>query len=152
MEHLDERTLSKHLDGELGETRCIIVEGHLKECARCRREYEQLAALSEYLELLPVSEPGPYFTSRVKRAAAEEQRERLRSRFLVPIATAASLISLVIGGYLGQSVYTAWTEDAPDYENGSADYFDVSPIQDYPEGSFGDAYIDLISEEVNDEG
>jgi len=153
MKHISEKTLSKYFDSELDEAETTAVAEHLDECLQCREIYEQFATLSAKLEVLPEMKPDPYFASRVKRAAAEERRTPLRSRLLIPVtATATTLVSLVIGGYLGQSVYTDWVEDTPDYENGYTEYLDVTPMQDYPEGSFGDAYIDLISEEVNDEG
>ena len=152
MKHIAERTLSKYFDGELGEAETVTVAEHLEECPRCRESYEQLTALSAQLDNLPTAEPGPYFASRMKRTAKEEHRKPFPTRFLVPVATAARLISLLIGGYQGQSVYTALSDEVPEYENGSAEYFDVSPMQDYPEGSFGDVYADIMSEEANDEG
>jgi anti-sigma factor RsiW len=153
MKHVNERTLSKYFDGELDVAESAVVEEHLKGCPRCHEAYEQLVSISEKLNVLPAAEPSPYFASRVKRAAAEARRAPLSSRILVPVAaTAATLASLVIGGYLGQSIYSQWVGNETEAENGYADYFDVSPMEDYPEGSFGEVFTDLIPEEVSDEG
>jgi hypothetical protein len=153
MKHINERTMSKYFDGELGAAESAVVEEHLEGCARCREAFKQLGALSNKLDALPAAEPSPYFASRVKRAAAEKRNASLTTRVLIPIAaTAATLASLVIGGYLGQSIYSQWVGNGDNGENGYVDYFDVSPMQDYPEGSFGEVFTDLIPEEVSDEG
>lgn len=153
MKHVNERTLSKYFDGELDAAKSAVVEEHLQECPQCREAYEQLISLSEKLNVLPAVEPSPYFASRVKRAAAEKRSASLTTRLLIPVtAVAATLASLVIGGYLGQSIYSEWMGNGTEGENGYADYFDVSPMQDYPAGSFGEVFTDLIPEEVNDEG
>ncbi len=153
MKHINERTLSKYFDGELDVVESATIEEHLEGCPQCREAYEQLVALFEKLNALPAAEPSPYFASRVKRAAAEKRTASLTTRVLIPVtAAAATLASLIIGGYLGQSIYSQWVGNGANGENGYVDYFDVSPMQDYPEGSFGEVFTDLIPEEVSDEG
>lgn len=153
MKHINERTLSKYFDGELAEKEAAAVTEHLGKCPRCREAYGQLVALSEILDTLPAVEPSPYFAAQTKRAAAEVKVPTLMSRLLIPAtAAAATLASLFIGGFLGQSIYATATENGTSSENGYVDYFDVSPMQDYPEGSFGEVYTELIPEEVDDEG
>ena len=153
MKHIDERTLSAYFDGELNEEKAAAVTQHLEGCARCRDAYEQFAILSETLDTLHTVEPSPYFATQTKRAATEARVPTTISRLLIPAtAVAATLASLFIGGYLGQSVYSTVMGNGTNGENGYVDYFDVSPMQDYPEGSFGEVYTEFASEEVNDEG
>jgi hypothetical protein len=153
MKHVNERTLSKYLDGELDMTENSVVTEHLERCPQCRETYERLVALSDRLSTLPAVEPSPYFAAQTKRAAAKARVPTPITRFLIPVtAVTATLASLFVGGYLGQSIYTTLMGNGTNGENGYVEYFDVSPIEDYPEGSFGEAYTDLLPEEVNDEG
>ena len=153
MKHINERTLSKFVDGELTENEAAAVTDHLEGCPRCREVHDQLVMLSKILDRLPDVEPSPYFAAQTKRAAAESRIPTPISRLVISAtAAAATLASLFIGGYLGQSIYAIVTENGMNSENGYSDYFEISPMQDYPEGSFGKVYTELLPEEVNDEG
>jgi len=50
--------------GELADEKVHELQGHLSECAECRKEQEQLQAMKVLADVLPVQEPGPNLVAR----------------------------------------------------------------------------------------
>jgi anti-sigma factor RsiW len=90
---------------------------HLRECARCATEWQELQATMQLLDTWKAPEPSPYFDTRLamrlreaRESAAPGWLERLRLRLLFgnnlhlrPAAAAAFALLIVVGGgsYLG---------------------------------------------------
>lgn len=144
MNCVDKKKISAYLDGELSEDERARIETHLEECATCRADADELAAVSDALDVLEGLDPNPYFAARVKRLATERKQRGWFGRAVVPVAaTAAAATFLLLGGFLGQALYAAWFVEQPDVETGFAEYVDTSAIEDYPEGTLGEVLSDL---------
>ena len=49
--------ISSYHDGELNEREKQMVEEHLKQCAECRREYEEMGRFEEVMEKMQLKKP-----------------------------------------------------------------------------------------------
>lgn len=147
MNCVDPKKLSVYLDGELAEDEAAAIRQHLADCEACRDEVSRLEAVSDALDSLEGAEPDPYFAPRVARLAAGRRGSGWPRRLLVPAAaTAAAALSLLLGSFLGQALY-----DEPDVaaSNGNgvlASYLGVAPVEDFPDGSLGEAWGDVWTE------
>lgn len=144
----DQKKLSAWLDGELDSKQRQEIATHLQECAECRRLAEELAAVSETMEALEGLEPSPYFTLGIKQKVANLKPSGRTGwrRILIPtIATAAGILSIFLGGYLGQVIYAGWTDETTLNETEVAEYLGSSPVQDFPEGSLGEVFDDMFN-------
>jgi len=90
--------LSAYLDGEAAAPENIAV--HLRNCPECAHKYGELKKLSEQLRTLPAPDVSPAFLTRVMAQAREKapRKQRLWFRFAVPLALAAVLAVVLIGG------------------------------------------------------
>ena len=144
---VDEKELSAYIDGELSEVAAAAIGEHLTHCGACREELSRLEFVSETLESLEGAEPDPYFARRLKRLAAERRSRGWPGRVLVPAAAAAAVaLSLVAGGFLGRALY-AEPNGASSPANGElVEYLGVAPVEDFPDGSLGEAWGDVWTE------
>lgn len=55
--YIDDRTLNRYADGELPPRAAAAVRRHLRSCAVCRREVQQIRALSAALRAVPAPRP-----------------------------------------------------------------------------------------------
>lgn len=74
------RHLSEYIDNECTEEIRKSVASHLEECDDCRREYEQLLALSQRIRRLPVQELPFDFAAVMAERLQEEERLRPRRK------------------------------------------------------------------------
>ncbi len=93
------RQLAAHLDGQLAEPKAQRVERHLKNCARCRAEREQIQSGMAAMEhLRPVEAPAKIWTS--IEAAMDRNRHQplgaLRRRW--EFAAVGALVVLALAG------------------------------------------------------
>ena len=97
MEHVVDE-LSAYFDGEASAPESIA--SHLKSCPECAHRYGELKKLSEQLRTLRAPDVSPAFLTRVMAQIREKapQEKWLRSRFAVPLALAAVLALVLIGG------------------------------------------------------
>lgn len=149
MVHISEKKISAFCDGELaGEEKAVVAE-HLRDCARCRKIYEEISGLAASLDFIKAVEVDPYFTARLKREVSSGTTVTRLPRVLVPVTAVGAAMTFFVGGYLGLEMYgNGYGEESG---NTISSYLEVTPLQDYPEGSFGDVYDSLVYEEVNDE-
>jgi negative regulator of sigma E activity len=87
--------LSAFLDGELSAADQAAVEGHLRECAACAREFEELAAVDAFARGLPVPAPAGYFEELPGRVRARVRRPARVPRLAVWAAAAAAAVMAV---------------------------------------------------------
>ena len=147
---IDEKKLSAYVDGELSREDAAAIREHLAHCAACREELSRLAFVSEALETLDGAEPDPYFAPRLKRlAVAERGRGWARRAFVPAAAAAAAALSLVLGGFLGRALY-AEPNGASVAANGElVEYLGVAPVEDFPDGSLGETWGEVLVEGDN---
>ena len=74
------RHLSEYIDNECTDEIRESVASHLEECDDCRREYEQLLALSERIRRLPQQELPFDFAAAMAQRLQEEERLRPRRK------------------------------------------------------------------------
>jgi anti-sigma factor RsiW len=150
MDCLDKKKISAYLDGELPEDDRTAFRDHLDGCAACRAEAEELAAVTDALDVLGGLEPDPYFAARVKRIALTRKQNGLLKRAIVPAAaTAAAALSLLLGGFLGQALYAGWAGDSAEAETEFAEYMGTTAIEDFPVGSLGEVLSEIPVEGGN---
>lgn len=90
--------LSAYLDGEAPAPESIA--SHLQNCPECAQKYGELKKLSGQLRTLPAPDASPAFVTRVMAQTREKapRQQRLWPRFAVPLALAAVLALVLIGG------------------------------------------------------
>ena len=138
------KELSAYVDGELAEEKAAAIREHLAHCAACREELSRLEFVSEALELLEGAEPDPYFAPRLKRLAAGRRSGGWARRVLVPAAaTTAAVLSLLLGAFLGRALYAEPDVSTSNGNGELAAYLGVSPVEDFPDGSLGEAWGDV---------
>jgi hypothetical protein len=97
--------LGAHVLGGLDAQEARDVEEHVRGCARCRAEREELA---EAVDLLALAEEAPpHVPARVRdRVVAAAARRRQRERLLA-VAAAVALLSALAGGLAGWRITPA---------------------------------------------
>ena len=89
--------LSAFLDGELSAAERAEVQGHLRECAACTRELEELGAVDAFARELPVEAPAGYFEELPGRVRARVRRPARAPRMaLWAVAAAAAVMAVVV--------------------------------------------------------
>jgi hypothetical protein len=91
-EHPGDR-LSAYLDGELDAAARAAVDAHLRDCAACRQELEDLAMVDSAARALPVPAPAGYFEALPARVRG---RIAARRRRTVPVWTWAAAAALLL--------------------------------------------------------
>lgn len=105
---VDDIELSAYIDEELSSEREQQVRAHIEECERCRARVASLRTLSGFVSTLqiPETETKTRMERSRKKIAVETERNpdsslwRRRVSISVPIAAAAMLFFLFIGGVL----------------------------------------------------
>ncbi|HXG24144.1 MAG TPA: zf-HC2 domain-containing protein, partial [Chthonomonadales bacterium] len=113
-----EELYSDYIDGTIQKSLVVPLESHLKECANCRTQVEELRRVWKVLDVAPVVEPPADFRKEVWRridAAAQvrQPRPRLhwRALFTRPVLgwAAAALLLVVLAGVVVPGKYkSAW--------------------------------------------
>jgi len=147
------RKLSAYLDGELSNRGMLEIEKHLKDCTSCVQEKESiLASLNLIDESIPVIEPSPYFWTKLKyQILQREEQKRLKTRIFgwlsykpVTVAVvAAAVVGLFLGNFLGKALY--YGEEKTN-ETAYAEALNLGELDDFPSGSIGEAYLELITQ------
>ncbi|PYQ45976.1 MAG: hypothetical protein DMF77_02620 [Acidobacteria bacterium] len=88
--------LSAFLDGELSAADRAQVQAHVRECAACARELEELAAVDALARELPVAAPPGYFEELPRRVRARVRRPARVPRLAVWAAAAAAAVMAVV--------------------------------------------------------
>lgn len=96
------RLLNAHLDGELDVPTSLAVEGHLEECAACRRAGAHLEALRGALARHAAAPPLPAgLRERLDQALSGRAAGPLASWVRSPLAVAApGILALLLAGWL----------------------------------------------------
>ena len=106
MKCLDKNKLSAFLDGELESKERVLISRHLEECPFCRKRADEYGMVWETLDSLACLEPDPFFASQVSgNALARRKTERLERIFVPVVTSAAAVLSLFLGSFLGMAIY-----------------------------------------------
>jgi predicted anti-sigma-YlaC factor YlaD len=112
MQHIH-HLLDEYHDGELAPARCRQVERHLRACAACRAELEQMRQLSALLLGVPVPDEfsapqlfGAQVALRVSRQQVERTRYPGAAWHVVPVLLLVGVVALqglffLLGGLAG---------------------------------------------------
>lgn len=108
------KLLSAYCGGDLAFHEQLAVEAHLKECAACRAELDDLKTTLHIIRTTPEVEPPPWLTSRIMAHVRVEQAEKpgwLKRLFFplhikLPLEAVGLLVVCVTGYYLSRSVET----------------------------------------------
>ena len=96
--HPDAATLGAYHDGELRGFARAEVEAHLAACPRCRRDVNDLDALTDALRALPQVEPSPEIHGALLARVTATRPRRARPRGWV-LAAALATVAAVAAGY-----------------------------------------------------
>jgi len=137
MKCIAKKKLSAFLDGEVSEKEKAAIDEHLKRCADCRNQAEDLAFVSDTLDLLEGAEPVPCFALRLRKRIAPKEPKgfaKWAGRIAIPAGAAlASALLFLSGIYLGKTVYGRWGREL------SKPVSSISGIEflnDFHQGSF----------------
>jgi anti-sigma factor RsiW len=140
--------LSEFIDDELAEEQKEAVNLHLRECAACRMEVEELRAVHD---LFASTErfSAPYgFSTRVM-ASLEEVRDSFWSRlfarpvFVKAIEVAFALIIVIIGFVSGSALTAQRPSDPASTSAEVRQSFALDAFEAAPSGSIGGVYVSM---------
>lgn len=147
------RKLSAFLDGEVTEKEKQIISEHVNTCDLCRKEFEALSHMSEVLEVMDEVQVSPFFVTRLKQKIVDQKvKSNVRFPFVewirkaaVPVtATALIILSFLVGSNLGRTMYQEQAETTYGVEDEVAYTLGVSSLDEFPDGSLGWAYNNLL--------
>jgi len=147
------RKLSAYLDSELSDREMLEIEEHLKDCVSCMQEKKSiLASLNLIDKSIPAIEPSPYFWTKLKHQILQrEEKKSLKTRILgcltykpaTVAAVAAVVVGLLLGNFLGKTLYLG---EEKTKETAYAEALNLGALDDFPSGSIGEAYLELITQ------
>jgi len=141
--------LSEFIDDELAPEQKEAVNLHLRECAACRMEVEELRAVHDLFASVERFSAPYGFSTRVM-ANLEEVRESIWSRlFARPVFAKAMevvfALIIVIIGLVSGNMLTA--QRPPDLTSASAEVrqsFALDAFEAAPSGSIGGVYVSMM--------
>lgn len=148
------RHLSEYIDNECPEEIRLAVASHLAQCDDCRREYEQLLALSQHIRSLPQQElPFDFSAVMAEKLREEDQRNPRRKpvykRGWARVLELCACLVLVLGlAGLGSRVLKGAGADLAAPE--SAAYYDDSVSANAESRNYED-YADSIAMQADEE-
>jgi len=144
-----EKKLSAYSDGELSQDQRTRLESHIQQCNTCRQSLEMLSGIWNLVGELPEAKFLPNFYVRLKARMAldaEKREARWFDRVLIP----ASAVAIVVFGILVGSIAGKNGEGKAEpltTEEEMVRSFHLDSFDDFPEASFGNAYVSLAVQE-----
>ncbi len=147
------RKLTAFLDGETSETENQLISEHLKSCEHCQKELEELSQVSDVLGIMDEVRVSPFFITRLKQRIADQKSKRavrmpfvewIRRATLPTFATALMFLSFLVGSNLGKAIFQERAESTGTSETEIVDVLDFATLDEFPEGSLGWAYNNLL--------
>lgn len=147
------RKLSAFLDGEVSKDAKQLISEHLKSCEHCRKEFEAFSQVSEVLEIMDEVQVSPYFMTHLKQRIAEQQAksvvrlpfvEWIRKAAVPVAATVLIFLSFLVGSNLGKAMYQEQADIMAKSDTEIANVLGVTTLDEFPEGSLGWAYNNLL--------
>ncbi len=147
------RKLTASLDGETSKTENQLISEHLKSCEHCQKELEELSQVSDVLGIMDEVRVSPFFITRLKQRIADQKSKRavrmpfvewIRRATLPTFATALMFLSFLVGSNLGKAIFQERAESTGTSETEIVDVLDFATLDEFPEGSLGWAYNNLL--------
>ena len=145
-----QRKLSAYLDGEVADHEPKMIEEHIKTCTLCREELASLTELVTSLKSLEGIQVPAYFRTRIKQRIKDDISvqipifDKIRRMVFPLAATAALVISLLFGNYIGKSLYQNIAGITTEENSEIAGVFGFSSLSEFPEGSLSDVYYNYV--------
>lgn len=142
--------LSAYIDGEISDKEKTFIEEHIRTCKKCSKELATLAELGTELNALGSMEVPVYFRTHVIQRIKDEISiqipiiEKIQRAVFPLAATAALVVSLLFGNYLGKSLFQGVAETSPRQESEIAGVFGLSSLTEFPEGSLSDVFYNYV--------
>lgn len=144
--------LSAYLDGELPPQETLAVQQHLRACARCAAELDELKRLNGVLGSLSGMVPPMDFTRRVREAAQRRPAAPIRVspvavlRFNGVVTRIAALVMVVAGLWFGAIMGRSLSQGRTavvETETSESTEFDLQldPLSAAPSGSVAEVYL-----------
>jgi len=139
MKCIEKKKWLAYLKGELDECQRKELGEHLDQCPRCRELAGGLKMAFAELDNLEGLEPRPHFSAIIRQEVLNRQRVKWWQRVALPaVATAAAVLSIALGIFLGQSLYSMLHSDESTrnstqtanlyYEGASVEFYDNGGI------------------------
>ncbi|MGB3340442.1 MAG: zf-HC2 domain-containing protein [bacterium] len=145
-----QKRISAYLDGEIRDNERQLIEEHIKTCTQCSKELTALTELGTTLDTLKGIQVPTYFRAHVKQRIKDQAFvqipffEKIR-RVVFPLAaTAAIVVSLLFGNYIGKSLYQNVAEITTQENSEVAGVFGLSSLNEFPEGSLSNVYYNYV--------
>jgi len=112
MKCIDKERWLKYLKGEMEDNERVEITDHIEICERCREMAQKLSETLKILDSLDALDAEPQFATMVAGKIGKRHQVRPWERIVLPaIAATAAILSIVIGIFLGQSLYTSSQTD-----------------------------------------
>ncbi len=133
MKCVNANKLSAFLDGELRDEERTLIRRHLDECPLCRKRADEYKMVWGILDSMESLEPVPSLVARVSEVAqAEQKKERWEHIFVPLITSAAAVISLFVGSFLGRALYAEFSDSSTTVASSSEGQMVSSSYGAYP--------------------
>ncbi|MFZ5517228.1 MAG: anti-sigma factor family protein [Candidatus Zhuqueibacterota bacterium] len=160
--HQVKKKLSAFQDGEVSESLKLDIQRHLRECPDCSAILRRMEQVWSQLSNAETITSAPYFWARLShRIQRQDAQKRFIDRLAAPfsllpkpvITTLVFLIGIMIGIYLGKSIYK--DANAPisiTLEQEMEQQTSVSSFSDLPANSVSEIYASMIADNNEPKG
>ncbi len=147
------KKLSAFSDSEVSEKEKKLILEHLKSCDSCRKELEELAQVSDVLNVMDEVQVSPFFITRLKQRIADQKSKNIlhlpflewMRRAAVPAFVAGLVfLSFLAGSRLGREIYQERVVRVSTSNTEVVDVLGVTALDEFPESSLGWAYNNLL--------
>ena len=148
------RKLSAFLDGEVSEEEKQSISEHLESCDLCHKKLEELSKVLDVLDVMDEVQVSPFFVTRLKQRITDQElkslvrlpfMEWIRRATVPAFTTVLVYLSLLLGYYLGKTIHQEGVESVSIADAEVTDALGVAVLDEFPEGSLGDAYNNLLT-------
>jgi anti-sigma factor RsiW len=145
-----QKRLSAYIDGEITEKERILISKHLGSCPSCTEELNAIKALGTVMNDLDHITVPAYFRAHVKQRIKDQGSRPLPiieiiRRAVFPVTTTAALIiSILIGNFIGKTLYRDVAEIPAQEDSEIAGTFGLTSMNEFPEGSLSNVYYEYV--------
>ncbi|MBI5103263.1 MAG: zf-HC2 domain-containing protein [Nitrospirae bacterium] len=134
------KLISPYIDSELPESEMNALEGHIKDCFKCRKELEEGRELQNLLSMADIHKAPYGFNTRVMANLSPEKADK-SSRFavLAGLAEATAVIMVIAFGILSGSLVIKGAQ--PDRATDVIASLSLDVFDSAPPGSLGGVYL-----------
>lgn len=135
MKCIDKKRWLAYFKGEFREDEKRGFDLHLEQCESCRRKSREYSSSFKALGALESLEPDAGFTARTLESIRGHRQIKLWPRLVVPaVATAAAVLSVALGIFLGYELYSAMLNGQSDQQTHLTSTYPVEAQYGVPPG------------------